>query len=1589
MSKKLLVFCVLVLGLATNTLAQVPASLDVGGPAAAGSASVDPGTGAYTIQGAGNDVWGTWDQFHYVFRPLAGDGSGVARIVSQDTTHEWSKVGVMIRETLDGNSKHAAIHMTGTHGVETVWREQTGGASQSAASEIALPIYVKIERIGDVINTYMTFNPAFWIPQQSLNIPMKTNVYIGMYVCSHIGDTLATGVFDSVDLTAPAFPAAWAVQPADGLKVSDLSGLTISWQPGDTAASHNVHFGTESPPPLAVNQTETAYDTGALEGGKTYYYRIDEVEADGTTVHAGEEQSFSTYREGTGSILREVWEGIGGASLNDLYNNANWPTNPSWSDERAQMDAPTNFADNFGSRIHGWLLPETSGDYTFWESADDDCDLFLSTSESPFDAVRIAYHRGWTSSQQWDKYAEQNSANVVGPVSLEAGQMYYISVVYKEGGGGDNVAVAWEGPDSPSRSVIDGYYLMPFANLWAWGPSPADGATGVGMTPTLSWQPAVDAVSYEVYVDDALVASTADTSVEVGPFDLASSHTWRVDVVTNSPARTGATWSFTVSDNRVIDDFESYDAVPEGVAPQMPIGALTAQAPPEQAVIGGDYTIPGYTVEPVEPSDDALVARYTFDADASDSSGNGFDGTLIGDAKVEDGILKLDGDGDCVDIGNNPIFNPGDASFTISARVNMRSWGGNWGNVIIGKRGEGGVGWQLRRFGGDPRFSFTTRGMGNDDYPRSNIEPTMNEWHDVVAIRDGDKKYLYIDGVLDSTAEINTNPVNPCDHNVYMGARANGDNSGPEAFLDGDIDSVTLWGRVLTEGEIRGISGLDPKVVDPVYVPPMYGPMRLHLEFEGDLADSSGNAKDGTAVGTVAFDTDPDMGQVLSLPGGDNQYVAVPPIGLSGKDPTTIACWAKADNTNIPNWTLVFGFTGNAGGGGGNGSHFNIGSLGGPGGIGAHVWGWEESIFDDYEGLEWHHYAMTYDGTTIAYYGDGVPTDTDIGKSNVRDLSARADRVHVGSRITQASSFPGKVDDARVYDYAMSDAEIRYLAGLGDKAVYGPMRLHLDFEADADDVSGNGHEASLRGDASVADGVLNLDGDDFVDYGKPDTLPTGKGPWSLCGWGKTESVAGGWAWIAAFGNPTTGGAMFMGRNADDLVGGGYGDDLWINDFWAIGDWHHICVTYDGSTAAMYADGKLLTASARNWNLGNYYARIGRQVNNANEFWNGQIDDVRIYEYALTDAQIAGLAGATAANPISDTWSDLGMLDFSLAAGTMQMNTYALPGLPYYVGEVGRALPFADLTAGGGKALSTWVRGDPANIASVMYMSVADADGQSADALYDGDLTNGEWQEWNVDMAAELAGVDVTNAADIAIGLAGLDGGVVADSLNIDNIRVYTSRCMPDIVKPAADINNDCVVNADDLRMLLPYWNYVAGGPGVWYEYYPEPPWIFGNDIQNAPFDTTTPRKIGIVNNFDIGIREQNDRFGFRFTGLITVPADGDYTFYTSSDDGSFLDIGDTRVVENYGWHGMQWREGTITLTAGAHPITVAMFEDGGGEGLEVEYAGPGIDRQPIPDDVLSLHPLPADAPDLNGDGDVGWADVILMLRQWLDEELWP
>ncbi|AYB35114.1 carbohydrate-binding protein [Chryseolinea soli] len=114
------------------------------------------------------------------------------------------------------------------------------------------------------------------------------------------------------------------------------------------------------------------------------------------------------------------------------------------------------------------------------------------------------------------------------------------------------------------------------------------------------------------------------------------------------------------------------------------------------------------------------------------------------------------------------------------------------------------------------------------------------------------------------------------------------------------------------------------------------------------------------------------------------------------------------------------------------------------------------------------------------------------------------------------------------------------------------------------------------------------------------------------------------------------------------------------------------------------------------------------------------------------------------------------------------------------------------------------------------------------------------------------------------------------------------------------------------------------------------------------FTALTPVASGNVANVDLTPRRREDDYAFRFTGYINVPADGTYTFYTSSDDGSRLQIGTTTVVNNDGLHSTQEASGAIGLRTGKHAITIMFFEHLGGAALTTSYSGPGIAKQLIP-----------------------------------------
>ncbi|MBC8082985.1 MAG: T9SS type A sorting domain-containing protein, partial [Hymenobacter sp.] len=130
--------------------------------------------------------------------------------------------------------------------------------------------------------------------------------------------------------------------------------------------------------------------------------------------------------------------------------------------------------------------------------------------------------------------------------------------------------------------------------------------------------------------------------------------------------------------------------------------------------------------------------------------------------------------------------------------------------------------------------------------------------------------------------------------------------------------------------------------------------------------------------------------------------------------------------------------------------------------------------------------------------------------------------------------------------------------------------------------------------------------------------------------------------------------------------------------------------------------------------------------------------------------------------------------------------------------------------------------------------------------------------------------------------------------------------------------------------------------GLDYKYY-EGVW---NQLPN--FGALPVVRTGTATDLRLTMRQREAHYATQFTGFVTVPTDGQYTFSTTSDDGSKLYIGSTQVVDNDGIHPDVERSGTIGLRAGTHAVTIAYFQGEGGQVLTVSYAGPGINKQPLP-----------------------------------------
>jgi len=198
-----------------------------GYPGSAGSFVEGP-AGTYRVSGSGTDIWDQADEFHFAYKTLTGVGSIVARVMSVENTNDWSKAGVMIRQSLDPGSVHATMVVTPAQGVSFQRRVITDDASaDTTTGEIAAPYWVKIER--DIAGNFTASSSpdgTAWTVQGTENIQMGSDIYIGLAVTSHDAAQTCEAVFTNVTTTGTV-GLQWANQDI-GIPNNDAEPLYIA-----------------------------------------------------------------------------------------------------------------------------------------------------------------------------------------------------------------------------------------------------------------------------------------------------------------------------------------------------------------------------------------------------------------------------------------------------------------------------------------------------------------------------------------------------------------------------------------------------------------------------------------------------------------------------------------------------------------------------------------------------------------------------------------------------------------------------------------------------------------------------------------------------------------------------------------------------------------------------------------------------------------------------------------------------------------------------------------------------------------------------------------------------------------------------------------------------------------------------------------------------------------------------------------------------------------------------------------------------------------------------------------------------------------
>ena len=670
------------------------------------------------------------------------------------------------------------------------------------------------------------------------------------------------------------------------------------------------------------------------------------------------------------------------------------------------------------------------------------------------------------------------------------------------------------------------------------------------------------------------------------------------------------------------------------------------------------------------PNNLGIVGWWTFDGPTingttvKDVSGQGNNGTMVNGPTPVPGVdgqaLSFNGTSQYINVTNSATLQPSQ----VTACQWIKSSASPGHNMNFLTKGYGaGSSWTLGLISSASyAISFGIYNGSWHSISSNSSGYNDGKWHSVCGVSDGNTMWLYVDGVQQTQTATGIGGISYDTSNLQIGAYLSTN------MFSGDLDDVRVYNRPLSAYEIKqmynaGTATHQNATVNP---PNLQNGLVGHWTLDGPtisgttVKDVSGQGNNGTMVGSPAPVAGV-MGQALSF-NGTSQYVTLPgSIDSSLTNAITVSFWVKANGSSFQQDNcLVTGqflsgivqyfVCGNWDQGGlpsNIGTGFYNGSFHGFNQVGSFLFG------------KWTYITSSYDGTTMKLYINGVLNNS--GSFGIA-LPASTNGWYIGRRWDFVELLNGSIDDVRIYNRALSAAEVQQLYDLGtashQNATINPPDLqnglvgHWTFDGPTisgttvKDVSGSGNNGTMVNGPTPVAGVLGqaLSFNGTSQYVTTANSPVISAGYTMATWFKTTTSYTGTNWVALIGTS----AQFSGAGSFEIAvgnaGGGIGADngaflfflngastyvnysaTALND----GKWH---LLVGGRTAAGYPfisiDGETpivgSTAVTGSVTENPWYIGAKNDSGSTASYFNGSLDDVRIYNRALSATEVQQL-----------------------------------------------------------------------------------------------------------------------------------------------------------------------------------------------------------------------------------------------------------------------------------------------------------------------------------------------------------------------------